>query len=170
MCWVSCFKWQSEKTKLHSITFIKYCLQWPNSYRCWEQRDNLITCSTSHKTSLPAVVNTATFHPLKNDWQPALLIALRLTDMLLVRLFQIITSNHMSWRRWVEIEGEPAEWEEKLSGAESGGQVTCREEAAGSYRAGGRKCPGGDLWSCAAVFSFASSGRGTCTSVRLQHL
>lgn len=66
--------------------------------------------------------------------------------------------------------GVTAEWEEKQSGAESGGQVTYQEEAAGSYRAADRRCPGGDLWSCAAVSSFASSGRGTCTSARPRHL
>lgn len=87
---------EPEKAKLYSITFIKYPLQWPKSVSLLPAVVNLITCSTSHKTSLPAGVNTATFHPLKNDWQPVLLSALRQSDTLLVRLFQIITSNHMS--------------------------------------------------------------------------
>lgn len=87
---------EPEKAKLYSITFIKYPLQWPKSVSLLPAVVNLITCSTSHKTSLPAGVNTATFHPLKNDWQPVLLSALRQSDTLLVRLFQTITSNHMS--------------------------------------------------------------------------
>lgn len=37
-------------------------------------------------------------------------------------------------------------------------------EAEGAHRAGGRRCPGEDLWCCAAASSFSSSGRGMCTS------
>ena len=83
------------KAKLYSITFIKYCLQWPKSGSLFPAAANLITCSTCHKTSYQPV-NTATFQPVRNDWQPALLSVPRQSDMLLVRLFQIITSNHMS--------------------------------------------------------------------------
>lgn len=175
MFWVSCFKWQPEKAKLHSITFIKYCLQWPNSVSLLPAVVNLITCSTSHKTSLPAGVNTATFHPLKNDWQPVLLSVRRQSDMLLARLFQIITSNHMSWRRWVVGDwgggvGRKRWLRGRRNWAGRGGQVAWGEQALGSYQAGDRRCPGGDPWCCAAVFSFSSSGRGMCTSARLKPL
>lgn len=84
---------EPEKAKLYYTSFIKYGLHWPKSVSQLPAVVNLITRSTSHKTSLPAGMNTATFHPVKNDWQPVLL---RQSDMLLVRLFQIITSNHMS--------------------------------------------------------------------------
>lgn len=133
-----CVEWAAAKAKLYSITFIKYCLQWPNSVSLLPAVVNLITCSTSRKTSLPAGVNTDTFHPLKNDWQPVLLAALRQSDMLLARLFQIITSNHMSWRRWRRWVGD-GRW----TGGWVGGETKRRRKwrAGGLRRRGGRVSP-----------------------------
>lgn len=71
------FQVTAREAKLHPITFIKYCLQRPDSVSLLPAVVNLITCSTSHKTSLPARANTATFHPLTNDWQPVLLSVLK---------------------------------------------------------------------------------------------
>lgn len=45
---------EPEKPKLYSITFIKQCLQWLKSVWQFPAAANLITCSTSHKTSSAA--------------------------------------------------------------------------------------------------------------------
>lgn len=45
---------EPEKPKLYSITFIKQRLQWLKSVWLFPAAANLITCSTSHKTSSAA--------------------------------------------------------------------------------------------------------------------
>lgn len=102
MCWVSRFKWQPLKAKLHSLTFIKYCLLWPASVSTLPAVVNLITCSTSHKTSLPAVEDTATFHLSSGKKQKYLpsRSARWESHSLVARSFQISTSDLEAGKRW----------------------------------------------------------------------